>query len=223
MTQKAPSALQVKEPKTKPDPAVPEDERFWRRYSPHHEFPLSSAASIAVHILSIALLILGGILAAKWGFGDSDKPIPLSIMDEPGGGGDPAGQPEATGGAGAIQPKDAATNDVKPDTVAQSTTIPKEELNTPTADPLSLPKIEDPGIRWIDESNQALAGLAQLDKDARQKLFNSLGDRSRGQGGSGSGGGKGAGHGPGTGVGTGPGEGKLTTRQKRVLRWVIDF
>jgi hypothetical protein len=112
---------------------------------------------------------------------------------------------------------------VKPDTVAQNTTIPKEELNTPTADPLSLPKIEDPGIRWIDESNQALAGLAQLDKDARQKLFNSLGDRSRGQGGSGSGGGKGAGHGTGTGAGTAPGEGKLTTRQKRVLRWVIDF
>ena len=32
-------------PEVRPDPSpVPPEERFWRRYSPHHEFPLSTVA-----------------------------------------------------------------------------------------------------------------------------------------------------------------------------------
>jgi hypothetical protein len=37
---------------------VPPEEQFWKRYSPHHEFSLSSATSAALHILGIGLLLL---------------------------------------------------------------------------------------------------------------------------------------------------------------------
>ncbi len=42
---------------------VPPDERFWRRYSPHGELPLSGASSLAVHLLLFGLLMLAAWLA----------------------------------------------------------------------------------------------------------------------------------------------------------------
>jgi hypothetical protein len=154
--------------------------------------------------------------------GDKDTPLPISIMDDPGGGGQPAGQPTGTGGQGAIQPKETAA-DSKPTTVAEAPSTPKEDLEQPKVDPLELPKLNDPSVRWIDESNNALQGLKELDKAARQKLFDGLGNPSKGKGGTGGGGGKGAGQGTGTGSGTAPGEGNLSVRQKRQLRWEINF
>jgi hypothetical protein len=222
MGQKSSNAVQV-DAQQDPSDLVPQDAQFWQRYSPHHEFPLSSAASIALHVLAIALLVVGGILAAKWGLGESDKPLPLSILDDPGGGGQPAGLPTGTGGQGAIQPKETAAADSKDTTVAQAPSIPKEELDQPKVDPLELPKLNDPSVRWIDESNEALQGLKDLDKAVRQRLFDGLSNPSKGKGGSGTGGGKGAGQGTGTGSGTAPGEGTLSKRQKRQLRWEINF
>ena len=200
---------------------VPEDERFWRRYSPHHEFPLSSAASIALHVIAVAVLVLGGVLAAKWGLGDSEKPIPISIMDEPGGGGQPEGKDAGTRGEGAVQSKEASES--PSNAVADATPAPKENLNEPTVDPVALPKIQDPSTRYIDESAEAMKGLAKLDEQTRKSLFNSLRDPAKGKGGSGTGGGKGGGTGTGTGSGTAPGEGNLSVRQKRVLRWEVNF
>jgi hypothetical protein len=202
---------------------VPQDDRFWKRYSPHHEFPLSSAASVALHVMAIAVLILGGILAARWGFGDSEKPIPLSMLDEPGGGGQSDGNPTGAGGDAAVQPKEAASNESKSNALAQAPTTPKETLTDPKADPLALPEIQDAQGRFINESNDAIQGLKKLDEAARKKLFNSLADPAKGKGGTGTGGGKGAGAGPGTGSGTGPGEGTLSKRQKRMLRWKVNF
>jgi hypothetical protein len=198
---------------------VPEDERFWQRYSPHHEFPLSTSASVALHVVAIAVLVLGGVLAAKWGLGDSEKPIPISMMDEPGGGGQPEGKDAGTGSEGAVQSKEATES--PSNTVADATPVPKENLNAPTVDPVDLPKIQDPSARYIDESAEAMKGLAKLDEQTRKNLFNSLRDPAKGKGGSGTGGGKGTG--TGTGSGTASGEGNLNVRQKRVLRWEVNF
>ena len=201
---------------------VPEDERFWQRYSPHHEFPLSSVASVALHVLAIAVLVVGGVLAAKWGLGDFDKPIPISIMDDPGGGGQPEGKDAGTGGEGAVQSKEATES--PSNAVADASQAPKENLEKPTVDPVNLPKIQDPSARYIDESAEAMKGLAKLDEQTRKNLFNSLRDPAKGKGGSGTGGGKGGGTGTGTGSGTAPGEGNnLNVRQKRVLRWEVTF
>jgi hypothetical protein len=198
---------------------VPQDDRFWKRYSPHHEFPLSSAASVALHVMAIAVLILGGILAARWGFGDSGNSIPLSILDDPGGGGQPDGSSSSAGGEGVVQPKESASDASKSNTVAQAPTTPS--LVDPKAQPLTLPQIQDSQGRFVDESNQVMKELNQLDKEVRDKLFNSLAGASNGKGGTGSGGGKGGGTGPGT--GSGKGEGNLSVRQKRVLRWEVNF
>jgi hypothetical protein len=202
---------------------VPQDERFWKRYSPHHEFPLSSAASVALHVMAIAVLILGAVLAARWGLGDSDKSIPISIMDDPGGGGQPDGNPTAAGGEGAVQPKEAASDESKSNALAKAPTAPKETLADPKAQPLALPEIQEAQGRFIDESNNAVQGLKKLDEEVRKKLFSSLADASKGKGSAGSGGGKGGGTGTGTGSGMAPGEGTLSKRQKRVLRWEVNF
>jgi hypothetical protein len=37
---------------------VPPEEQFWKRYSPHHEFPLSSATSVALHVLGLGILLV---------------------------------------------------------------------------------------------------------------------------------------------------------------------
>src|SRR5690349_17229204 len=67
-------------------PVLPE-ERFWKRYSPHHEFPLSAVGSFALHFvggggLIVAALLLGAYVNAK------RSPVPLqvaAIAGDPGG------------------------------------------------------------------------------------------------------------------------------------------
>ena len=53
----------------KPKPLVPPDERFWKRYSPHHEMELASAASVTLHVL---LVVLVAVAASLWFFSDFD-------------------------------------------------------------------------------------------------------------------------------------------------------
>src|SRR5262245_10723392 len=91
---------------TLPGPLAPPEERFWRRYSPHHEFPLSSAVSIALHILALVLLGLLGWwvahLATQKSTPLAEVPIALGPSGgdrQPGLGGNQAG----TGGGQAIE------------------------------------------------------------------------------------------------------------------------
>ena len=177
------------------------------------------AASIGLHVLAVGVLVFGGVLAAKWGLGDSEKPLPISMMDEPGGGGEPEGKDAGTGGEGAVQSKES--NESSSNAVTPVSPTPKENLNAPTADPVDLPKLQDQSTRYIDESAEAMKGLAKLDEQTRKNLFNSLRDPPKGKGGTGSGGGKGSGTGAGS--GTGHGEGTLSKRQKRLRRWFFDF
>ncbi len=168
---------------------VPDDERFWRRYSPHHEFPLSSAASIALHVMAVAVLVLGGVLAAKWGLGDSEKPIPISMMDDPGGGGQPEGKDAGTGSQGAVQ----STRRAESPSNTVSTAYAGTEGEPEGSHDRSRAVAETRGSerRYIDESAEAMKGLAKLDEQTRKNLFNSLRDPAKGKGGTGTGGGKG--------------------------------
>lgn len=47
------------------EPGSTSEVKFWRRYSPHHELPLSGAASVVLHAVLIALLFLAGVLAVR--------------------------------------------------------------------------------------------------------------------------------------------------------------
>jgi hypothetical protein len=56
----------------------PPEEEFWVRYSPHHELPLSSVTSVALHILAIVFLALIGWIAVN--FFDDNKPPEVTAV-----------------------------------------------------------------------------------------------------------------------------------------------
>src|SRR5262249_14132784 len=65
----------------------PPDERFWKKYSPHHELPISGATSAALHALALTLLLTGAALAAWFRPpGDNRLPSVKPLLVLPGGG-----------------------------------------------------------------------------------------------------------------------------------------
>src|SRR5438094_7589603 len=65
---------------------VPSDETVWKRYSAHHEAPLSFVGSAALHALAVALLVVWGFLVYLW-FQSEAKPLRIETIHMPGGGG----------------------------------------------------------------------------------------------------------------------------------------
>ena len=61
-------------------PPQPPEERFWQRYSPHHELPLSGAGSFALHlvVLGVLLLFLVGIIP-NW-LGTAKHALPVEAV-----------------------------------------------------------------------------------------------------------------------------------------------
>src|SRR5438552_2825247 len=67
----------------------PPEERFWQRYSPHHELSLSGTASLVLHALVMGLLLTGGLLLARAGLGQDQPSVAvgtLGVEKEPGAG-----------------------------------------------------------------------------------------------------------------------------------------
>lgn len=216
----APESKDSKAPQKK-RPLVPPDQKFWIKYSPHYELPLSGAGSFTLHAL--AFVLLGIILAGILSFGGNRNPLPvepIEITDVGGGGGNPDGV--GPGHGDGATPKEIAQNtptERPPDQVAVPALKPAERV-----DPSLFPDLaKDPdGARFIEDgANQALAGLARVREDARDNLMKGL--AGQGKGGPGQGGGKDRGVGEGEGSGVGPGKGKLSQRAKRVLRWTMIF
>jgi hypothetical protein len=199
---------------------VPPEEQFWKRYSAHHEFPLSNATSLAAHILVAGVLLLGLWVAARYMTG-KDKSLEVNAVTIVGGGG---GNPKGVGG-GPGQGDTTLPEAVEPDKVTdptkQPTPQPELKLDSPL-DPLDVPKFQKPdGSRYI-QGGEAIKALASVGVESRKKMFAAV--AGKGQGGTGSGGGgPGTGTGTGQGSGVGTGKGELTQRQKRVLRWTMIF
>jgi hypothetical protein len=204
------------------NPQQPPDERFWVKYSPHHELPISSMTSLAWHVLVGVLIVVVGFIVAHSRSGD----MPIETIEIAGGGG--GGDPNGVGTAsGAVSPGARVEAANEPQT-AKSPTKPAEEAADPSnlkvqsKDPLKdIVDDEDAQrelAKIVDQSNDSLQKLARLDKKFREGL---LGTPGQGQGGPGSRGGKG--DGTGTGVGSGEGSGKINARTKRQLRWTITF
>src|SRR5437764_14636778 len=68
----------------RPRSSLPE-ERFWKRYSPHGELPLSGAGSFALHAFLVGLLVLLGFLGV-W-FNRPSRTLPIEAVQLAGGGG----------------------------------------------------------------------------------------------------------------------------------------
>lgn len=219
MTQNAPIA-----DKTARSNLVPPDERFWQHYSPHAEFPLSSAGSLAVHILLFGLLGLMAWLGAVL-FNHSSRTLPVeAVRLDLGGGGSPQGKGDGpNNGPTPVEAGGPSQDNATEDAPSEDTTPPKEIKVKPPG-PQVEPQFDRESIRFLQDTTSESAKTFQKLRDVTSKIR--VPDRKPsgyGKGGKGEGGGSGDGKGTGTGNGEGPGRGTLTQREKRMLRWTMLF
>jgi hypothetical protein len=217
---------------------VPPDERFWKLYSPHHEFPLSGAGSIAVHVLIvIALLVLA---SSFWGSRDeANKPVENRVLEIMGGEGlgldglgsgttplgGTKGQTEVQGPAGG--PERPPSKDQVAPGHPKDSLRPKDQLEFPDPKP---PPVEDGGgifseldktVRRV-ETDIAVAMNPPPPKGVVGKVGAGKDYPSKKPGTGGK-----AGQGTGQGTGVGPGGGTspygvvLSKQQRRQKRWRI--
>ena len=204
-------------------PRLPAEPRFWKRYSKHHEFPLSVVSSIFVHLLvsGLVVLVVTGALLSLLGL--KGDPVPMeSVIVDAGGAGNPKGVGAGPANAFGGQQENVQEND------KQFASEPKEnpKLATPQKPPTELlePEKNDKSRPIKADTSAADAQLASI----RSKLQSQLQDVMPGKGSGGpkgSGGGEGQGNGPGKGDGSGPGvqSGPATIHQKRQNRWTLIF
>jgi hypothetical protein len=211
---------------------VPPEEQFWKRYSPHHEFPLSSATSFVLHLLGLGLLLLIAFLL----FSDTKKPDdvprmePVEMERGPNVDGDPRGG-AGGGGKGGVGGKDKPT--LKKEIAFNQ---PKKKYRLPRGKtglvvPVGAPKIMIPSAK--DGTRQLPSGEAFDDlKEEARRTFAALANAKKTTGGGdpgeggGSGGGKDRGRGTDKGKGVGPGKKKAEVEQRRIqrqLRWKVVF
>jgi hypothetical protein len=203
----------------------PGEEPIMVRYSPHHEFPLSTVTSVGLHALVLGLLIVGGIVIARLNWGGDKPPVAVDAValeeQAGGGGGNPNGIGNGPGDGDLGQPDapDAPLPDPSQSTVVEQR---REQLKEARAETLQLPVFNDEeGRRLIEEGGAQVDKILRLKADVRKKLSGVL--AGKGKGGPGRGGGEGTGDGGGRGGSTGPGTGNSESRAKRVLRWTLLF
>lgn len=196
---------------------LPPEEQFWIRYSPHHEFPLSSVISFTLHSVVIVGMIVGAILMSKLGLGNDKPPEAYAVIIEPAGGDrKPAGAPGK--GIDGLPPENLP--DIKkPDDAVKKPVV--EDLN-PVPQLKNDDKVPlDVKVRQLEDENVLPGQLDELNKklDARIKKLIDRGPMGPGGGG----GTSPTGTGPGEGPGQGPGTGNIGVRQKRQMRWTLIF
>src|SRR5438552_3130244 len=94
----------VADPKTSPKPTlIPPEEKFWKRYSPHNEAPLSGVSSTLLHVLIFGLLLGIIWLQDKLKVGEESRPVSVDPVrfsknpGDPGGGGSKTGKDKGSG------------------------------------------------------------------------------------------------------------------------------
>src|SRR5437016_4140404 len=80
------------EPRSTSQPLIPPDEKFWQRYSPHSEAPLSGVTSAVIHVLAIGLLLLVIWIQFRTGIEEENRSLPVDVVKFGGGGGTPGGK-----------------------------------------------------------------------------------------------------------------------------------
>jgi hypothetical protein len=202
-----------------PASRVPPEEKFWRRYSPHGEAPLSLAGSFALHALGVGGLLLFGIYLASLLFTPT-RSLPVDAVRLQPGGRDGSGK-DGRGEGVAPRDRGPALDEVNAPGLDEAPRLPalsrieKQKIQE---------KFDPASARFIEASKSDNAKrIARLDDGVRRKLSEAVNKGSAGKGGSGSGGGAGSGTGTGTGPGSGEGKATLTKREKRMLRWHMRF
>ena len=186
-----------------PSPGTPEP-RFWKRYSPHHEFSLSTATSILFHGIIAALVLLVGwkLLSIQ-----TKTPLPMEPIRVPGVGNQPSAGPGHGDLAGLLKETADESRDAVPrDHPADSRPESIKTAERPTAD---LPaNSSDANARLIQQGNAAIKNFDRL----REKLRNSLNDSGSTKSSAGD-----------NSDGPGGKQGKIENRRNRILRWRMKF
>ncbi len=217
------TAPQQTAPAQKPG-RLPPDEKFWKRYSPHQEAPLSAIASFALHFLAISALIVLAWLG--WlGFRKTSGAVPVEavrFLGSGGGGGRHGGVGDGPGIGNGAEPVATTETQNDPNPIPPDLPRPKLDTNAVAMAPVDLQR-DDSFKRYVRSGNPNLNIFRQVNADALSKMRDGL-QPGKGEGGPGQGGGKGTGTGTGEGDGKGPGKsGALTQREKRMLRWTMLF
>jgi hypothetical protein len=210
-TSSSPPALAPASQARRPLPRLPEA-RFWKRYSPHHELPLSTVSSVALHVLTGGCMILLAIYFGRL-HEERDRPVEVGTVrvDGPEKGDHKAAGPAlGTQGDGDLPP---APEEATP-TGGQD--IPRAELPFRPAQPTDLPKPSDEDLKTtIAQDNPSPIAIVGLSPKKRADLLTAPPGSGRpvgpGQNGKG----------PGGAEGGGP-NGQIK-RLPRQLRWVMNF
>src|SRR5439155_5564489 len=153
------------------DTLLPPEERFWQRYSPHHEAPLSGVGSFVVHGLVIGVLILGYMLLNQRREAEANRPVTMDVVELAGGGSG------FEGGGGEPGTKAAATKSGRTGDVFGSPKTDVSKIDTPTPAPqfekvevplLGFPETPEAGVVEITAS---LRGIAREAEDAVNKAM----------------------------------------------------
>jgi len=196
------------ESKSPPPPLAAPSEEFWERYSPHHEFPLSSVGSIALHIGGLVLILLALWLLSRLAISDK-TPVPMRVMKVS----DDGEGPEGRGGGGGTNRKE----DVDPVRQNLPKDVPQAKIEEAVPELKKFfPNIptNQQGLRPQDLPS--VPKFAGLDPDLQRKLLEGM----NGKKGSGAGDGSG---GPGP---EGPGGGNSpdpSSSASRAIRWELNF
>ena len=190
-----------------PNPLQP-DEEFWERYSPNQEFPLSWAASVAIHI-ALFLLFLFVIRQLS---GSDTPPTPpmraIALIDD-----GPEGQSGGSDG-GSSTPKESVT---------------EEKFEVPVKVPEArIAEVQNKFSEWAPNMNINPELAEKLAQSPNMEKFSRLGDKLRkdllaglneGKGG-GNGEGKGGPQEKGTASEYGP---AADSSARRSIRWTLNF
>jgi hypothetical protein len=128
---------------------LPPEERFWKRYSPQHEFPLSSAGSVVLHVLAVGALVVVGYVLTRTNNDEPTAPPLMSVV----------ALTKGDGGSGGKDPgRDESLSSVKADEVAKDANPPQPGSKLPEA--VRLKDVEVPflSIKPSDSGQRLIVG-----------------------------------------------------------------
>src|SRR5437660_1525667 len=152
-----------------PQPLVPPDEKFWQRYSPHHELPLSSVTSFTLHFLVIAFLALAVIFAPRLGLMSKENRVSVEGVQVGGLGG---GETGVGAGPGSESRAEDIENVPEPNEKSKMSPGPIGQINVPptSKNPVDLANLKSAdGSQAIEAGKQAIQKLESVSKDAGSK------------------------------------------------------
>jgi hypothetical protein len=197
-------------------PVAPPEEQFWQRYSPHHEFPLSTISSIAIHAFVLLMLFLLGKLLFEILQNPSPplREFPIIVGDGGGRGAPDGGDQRGPGIPGNDGQVEDRGNAKKTEPAAGPEPRPRLDPNTIPIIPLT-PK--EPGDPLLEPARRAVEESKRINDETKRRLRKALGSGSKDKGLGGSD------KGNDTGVGKDPGPGTGELRRERMDRWEMVF